>query len=84
MSKTHVPDKLAQEAAKARAAGMSYGQWKALQPVVVADPRAIPDGWKACEYCGKPFKGKVNKRFCEVGCRLEAYNERMKKAQAEQ
>ena len=82
MAKKNKPDKLARENAQAIAAGMSYGKWKAMQPVVAVDPKVIPDGWKRCEYCGKLFKGAVNKRFCDYYCRTESYNERMRKEQA--
>ena len=74
--KKNEPDKLAQEVRQAIAAGMSYGKWKAMQPVVAIDPKAIPDGWKACEYCGKGFKPTQGKRFCDIECRRVAYKKR--------
>lgn len=72
-------DKLTQEAIAARAAGMTYGKWKAMQPRVEIDPNIIPDGWKACEYCGKGFKPAHGKRFCDIECRTRAYRERTQK-----
>jgi hypothetical protein len=54
--------------------GVNYGRWKAQQeqkPPVKDD--TLPDGWKLCEYCRKPFKGKSTKRFCDEICRKEAY-----------
>jgi hypothetical protein len=83
MKEKNRPDKLAQEVSQAIAAGLSYGKWKALQPVVAVEPQAIPDGWQPCEYCGKPFKRVGGKRYCEAYCRLEAYNARRRKEQAE-
>lgn len=75
-------DALAMDAVKAKKAGMSYGRWKAMQ-TVVEKPKGIPDGWKVCEYCGKPFKPK-NKRprkYCELFCQQQASweRERLKK-----
>jgi hypothetical protein len=72
------PDKLAQDVAKATAANMSYGRWKAMQPPVKpVKEEKIPEGWKKCEYCGKLFKTRGSKRFCEVECREKAYLPRM-------
>lgn len=74
MAKNNEPDKLAREVSQAIAAGMSYGKWKAMQPRVEKKEQDIPDGWKACEHCGKPFKAKYGgKRFCGAECREEAY-----------
>lgn len=57
-------------------AGMSYGKWKALQPVVpiATKKEEIPEGWKACEYCGKQFKPRNGKRFCDGECRKAAWD----------
>lgn len=71
------PDKLAQDAAKAKAANMSYGRWKALQPIAPTANK-LPDGWKRCEYCGTPFKGVQGKRFCDVTCQKQSYKERQR------
>lgn len=71
-------DKLAWENAQALACHMSYGKWKAMQQPVKIDKDAIPEGWVKCEYCGKPFKKKHNKRFCDVYCRSQAYYEKEK------
>ena len=68
-------DKLSREVAQALAAGTSYGKWKARQPRVEVEA-VIPDGWRACEYCSKPFKPKVSQRFCDIGCRTASYKER--------
>lgn len=68
-------DNLAMNAMLAKEAGMSYGQWKALQPVVKLE-KTIPEGWEPCEYCGKLFKKSKGKRFCEIGCRTAAYRQK--------
>lgn len=76
-------DKLARNAMLARQKGMSYGQWMALQPVVQVE-KTIPEGWRACERCGKPFDGKnKTRRFCDVICQREAYFEKKKKGKEE-
>ena len=72
MAKKKEMDKLAQDAAAALAAGMSYGKWKALHPQTVAEkPEAdeVPDGWKMCKYCGKHFKpSNSGQRYCDIQC----------------
>ena len=76
------PDRLSIESAMATAAGMTYGKWKALQtPQKIT--RKIPDGWRLCEFCGKPFKKNGAQRFCEIGCRNLAYKEKEKQIKAE-
>ena len=69
-------DNLARNAMLAKQAGMSYGKWKAMQPIVKVEQKPIPEGWRKCEYCGKPFKPVQGKRFCEMDCRKEAYRKR--------
>ena len=76
-------DRLAKNAMLAKQAGMSYGKWKAMQPRVEVDAPAIPDGWRPCEYCGKAFKGKNGKRFCDIECRTIAYKKRKGKGGCE-
>lgn len=73
------PDKLAQDAAAALAAGMSYGKWKGLQPPVKIE-KEIPEGWKICEYCGKPYKPTTGRpqKYCEANCTNKAFQERHK------
>ena len=69
------PDKLAQDAAAALAAGMSYGKWKAKQnPVKIYKPQDLQPGWKLCAWCGRPFKLKNNKNqlYCEIYCQKTA------------
>lgn len=78
-------DKLAQDAKKALEAGMSYGQWKATQPIVHHLPRKVPKGQKikVCKNCGKEFMTSIPKKvFCDDNCRRsaeqKAYHERKK------
>lgn len=76
--KKNEPDKLAQEVSQAIAAGMSYGKWKAMQPIENAEDKER-ENWTTCEYCGKAFKPKKGKRFCNVECQKLAYSERSRK-----
>ena len=83
MAKKKEMDNLAKDAAAALAAGISYGKWKALQENPVPEKKAdgIPDGWKECKRCGKPFKPKATtQKYCEISCKreveLEKYRER--------
>jgi hypothetical protein len=72
------PDKLSQDAAAAKAARMSYGQWKALQKPVKIVEKGIPEGWRICEYCGKAYKPKSKRptKYCEIYCANQASSER--------
>lgn len=75
------PDKLSQDAAAARAEGMSYGKWKGLQTPENVEKK-IPEGWRICEYCGKPYKPKTYRpqKYCEPYCGQRARIERSRKA----
>ena len=75
-------DKLAEDVKKAIAAGMSYGKWKATQEPVKPE-KTIPEGWKVCEYCGKPFKPVGGQKFCEIYCREQAYSKKASDIRAE-
>ena len=83
MHKEKEPDKLAQEATQAKASGLSYGQWKALQPRQESKTEELPEGWKRCEHCGKAFKRFRQKRFCDLDCRAQAYEARAKVMRAD-
>lgn len=76
MAKTNEPDKLAQDAAAALAAGMSYGKWKATQPVVAVKKNlpAIGIPTRRCACCGVEFRAddSPNKIYCGVNCRNKA------------
>ena len=79
MAKKREMDNLAKDAAAALAAGMSYGKWKALQenPVHKKKTDEIPEGWKACIRCGKPFKPKaITQKYCEIACQREVAMEK--------
>jgi hypothetical protein len=77
MARKKAPDKLAQEVSKAIAAGMSYGKWKAMQPPVTEE-KGLAEGWKVCPYCGKRFKAKNGKKYCEDYCRIMAYSDKLR------
>ena len=68
-------DNLARCAMLAKRDGISYGQWMAIhgQKVIVKKEEAIPEGWKLCEWCKKPFRANAQQRFCEPHCRNQAY-----------
>lgn len=76
-------DRLAMNAMLARQAGMSYGKWKAMQKPIKVEEKPIPEGWQKCEHCGKPFKKKQGKRFCDIYCRQKAYEPREKEIKLE-
>lgn len=65
-------DKLAQDASKALAAGLSYGKWMAMQEPVKVE-KEPEKGYKTCPQCGKKFKAGKNKKYCEEYCRQQAY-----------
>lgn len=67
-------DRLAMNAMLAMKAGMSYGKWKALQPAVVPERKELPDGVKICPYCGKEFRGRKNKKYCNPECTAQYNN----------
>jgi hypothetical protein len=64
----------------ARQAGMSYGKWKAMQPIVPIDKKkeTSPDQMRVCPYCGKQFKRSGKKIYCGDFCRNQHYYERSK------
>ena len=79
MARKKEMDNLAKDAAAALAAGMSYGKWKAMQGYSELKKKdEIPEGWRACKHCGKPFK-PINKQiYCEFACQKAAQKEQMK------
>lgn len=75
-------DNLAKDAKKAMEAGMSYGRWKATQPIVHKLPRKIPKGYRlgVCKECGKEFiTNHPEKIFCDDYCRIRGGNRDWKK-----
>ena len=77
MARKKEPDKLAQEVSQALAAGMSYGKWKALQPVIPPPPKKQPVGLKTqvCAFCGCEFvnSDNIQRKYCGDVCRGRAY-----------
>lgn len=75
------PDKLSQDAAAALAAGMSYGRWKAMQPVEVKEEKPPKPYYniKKCAFCGFEFRSDCGRRiYCSDNCREKAYTKRKK------
>jgi hypothetical protein len=74
-------DKLSADAAAARAAGMSYGNYMVMQydpDRKMPEPEAKPQYWqdtyteKVCKICGSVFHTTVhNKRCCSTACMEE-------------
>lgn len=64
-------DRLARNAMLARQANMTYGKWKALQPVLPVEEMPIPEGWRKCEAsdCDVVFKPRGAQRFHDDSCR---------------
>ena len=80
MGKTHDKpvDNLARNALLATQAGMSYGKWKAMQPVAEPKLKELPEGWRLCR-CGKAFTGRANKKYCCPECQHKHYNIKRRK-----
>ena len=84
-----VRDNLDMDVAEATAAGMSYGQWKALHPNT-KDGRALPEiparkhGCDiVCAECGKQFIARrKDSRYCSDFCRDRAYRKILKERNA--
>lgn len=72
-------DNLARDAMLANRSGVSYGKWKSQNPntAPVQKEQVVPQGWKVCEHCGKPFKMQYGKRFCDINCRTLASRDRV-------
>lgn len=60
--------------------GVSYGLWRASQPVQNVEKTGIPEGWRVCQYCGKAYKPKSKRltKYCGAECKELSWNE-MKK-----
>lgn len=66
-------DNLTRDAVAAKKAGMTYGQWKAMQepaPIVPA-PRGVVI--KTCEFCGTEFRYRNNRqrKYCSDECKIK-------------
>lgn len=90
MAKKKEPDKLALDMIQCKKDGFGchYGAWKAAQdnPVKIEkEENEIPDGWRVCEWCGKPYKPKTKRpqKYCECACQYEAAKERGRKKHTE-
>lgn len=86
MGRHKKPDKLTQENAQALAAGMSYGKWKALQPVAVKEEKpSLPIyDMRKCAFCGLEFRqtySSSRKKYCGDWCRKAAYDKRCRERQ---
>lgn len=74
MARKREPDNLAKDAARALAAGMSYGKWKPLNPHTMEEKIVVPaQNTKPCEICGKLMKkGGVRRKYCCEECSHKA------------
>lgn len=72
-------DNLARNAMSARKAGMTYGKWKALQPIVKVE-RPLDEMECVCQFCGNTFVKKTRQRrkYCDFICSNQAGREREK------
>ena len=68
-------DNLARNAMLAKEANMSYGRWKAMQPIVEMKKPEIPEGAIKCIGCGKVFvPSSPKQKYCDVTCQKYTYN----------
>lgn len=74
-------DRLARNAMLAKQSGLSYGKWKAMQPIVPIAEKEEPKDLKVCPYCGEKFRQPTKRKqtYCNVICQQQAYYERNKK-----
>lgn len=67
---------LSRDALCARRAGMSYGKWMAMKDVQKPNIKAedeLPEGWRKCKLCGKPFKPHdARMLYCDSICRVKS------------
>ena len=78
MAKKKEMDKLAKDAASAKAAGMSYGRWKAMQEPGEPLKRKVYGNPCVCAWCGKTFyyKSGHKKKYCDSICQRAASDQR--------
>ena len=69
-------DNLARNAFMAKQAGLSYGKWKAMQPIVTVAKKQVKT--KVCPWCGKQFEASGKKEYCDNLCNRNAYYNRNK------
>ena len=71
-------DQLAIDAAAARAAGLSYGKWRAMQSQKQIEPKPPKECYikRACPACGVEFivseRGN-RKKYCSEACKQRVY-----------
>lgn len=62
-------DKLSMDSSAALAAGMSYGQWKALHPHTSGTAHKRKKKEQIiCAFCGKPFDVGHGRKYCSFDC----------------
>lgn len=87
MGRHKKPDKLTQENAQALAAGMSYGKWKAMQPVVAREQKPTKPTYNVqkCEYCGVEFIDGANskRKYCTDQCCKNAWSKKRREMRGE-
>ena len=84
MKRTTPPDRLSRDVMAAQAAGLSYGNYKALHPCTGEDePEEIvlDDDRRqlTCAYCGKVFvtnSRQANRLYCDDVCKQAAWTAR--------
>lgn len=72
-------DKLSREMLQCEADGfgVSYGKWKAKQPVYVEPEKEM----RVCAFCGKPFIPKTPKqKYCDKVCSYSVLEKRNNEA----
>ena len=77
-------DNLSADSIRAKQSGMSYGQWKAINPNTKDQKVAIPKHEKVCRFCGKTFyTTRKQKAFCNEDCVDGMYEKRLLERQLE-
>lgn len=71
-------DRLARNAMLAKQANMSYGKWKALQPIVPIEKPKTQEGWIRCAWCRTMFQPKHGGKYCTSECSTAAAYQRKK------
>lgn len=71
MTPEEAQKKLNADISSAIAAGMSYGKWIAMQPIVETPkkPSVIGIPYFTCEYCGCQFTAENPRKYCTKKCR---------------
>jgi hypothetical protein len=81
-------DRIVMQNTMARAAGMTYGKWKALHPeseIIEEEPVELEE-LRPCQYCGQPIpherlpKGRIDRYektlYCSNKCKQAAHRRR--------